>query len=191
MTVSSRGIDRILADHQVSARYHTDVAATREQTYAALLSCNFSDSFIVRALMKLRGYRSQIDRISGEQSLFDNLKRTGFIQLLVVPGEEIVYGLIGQFWRPTGGLCANLTAEEFHDFHREGFAKAVWNFELTELSPVSTRIATETRVQLFGSSTKWKFRLYWFFVGPFSGMIRIAMLRQVKRKAETLSAIPA
>jgi hypothetical protein len=138
--------------------------------------------------MKLRGYRNQIDRASNEQTLFDNLKKTGFIELAVLPERELVFGLIGQFWKPLGGLC-KVSAEEFGEFQGDGYAKAAWNFNLISTSATTTRLSTETRVRIFGRSTKWKFRLYWLFVGPFSGIIRIAMLRQIKRKAEASSKI--
>jgi hypothetical protein len=187
---SSLAIETALPNFDVRASYGIDVAASRSQTYAALLRCNFSDSLIVRRLMKLRGYRSQIDRVSKEQTLFDNLKKSRFIEIATVPEREIVFGLIGQFWKPRGGLCT-VSAEEFAEFQKEGYTKAAWNFNLISTSATTTRLSTETRVQLFGRSAKWKFRLYWFFVGPFSGFIRVAMLRQIKRQAEASSKISA
>jgi hypothetical protein len=69
------------------------------------------------------------------------------------------------------------------DFHREGFAKAVWSFSLAPADG-GTRLGTETRVQTFGRSATLKFRTYWLLVGPFSGLMRKAMLREVKRIAE-------
>jgi hypothetical protein len=64
-----------------------------------------------------------------------------------------------------------------------GYARAVWNFQV---SPVSgnSQLSTETRVQTFGRAATVKFRLYWIVVRPFSGLMRGAMLREVKRVAE-------
>jgi hypothetical protein len=39
-------------------------------------------------------------------------------------------------------------------------------------------------VQTFGRAATVKFRLYWVIVSPFSGFMRTAMLREVKRIAE-------
>jgi hypothetical protein len=64
-----------------------------------------------------------------------------------------------------------------------GYAKAVWNFFISPADG-SSRLSTETRVQTFGRAATVKFRLYWLVVEPFSGLIRKAMLREVKRIAE-------
>jgi hypothetical protein len=39
-------------------------------------------------------------------------------------------------------------------------------------------------VLALGNSARRKFRAYWLVVGPFSGLIRKEMLREVKRQAE-------
>jgi len=98
-----------------------------------------------------------------------------------------VLGITGRFWRRDGGIVRGLTPAEFADFHREGYAKAVWNFSLTAADG-GTRLRTETRVQTFGRSATVKFRAYWLVVRPFSGLIRGAMLHEVKRIAEQRAA---
>jgi hypothetical protein len=81
----------------------------------------------------------------------------------------------------------DLTAAEFNNFSRTAFAKAAWNFVLraglteTEI----TILSTETRIQCFGPRARWKFRIYWGLVGPFSGLIRREMLKVVRIKAES------
>ena len=45
-------------------------------------------------------------------------------------------------------------------------------------------LSTETRIQYFGAAARRKFRLYWTLVGPFSGLIRRALLRGVRQQAE-------
>jgi hypothetical protein len=47
-----------------------------------------------------------------------------------------------------------------------------------------TQLTTETRVQTFGRAATLMFRVYWLIVRPFSGLIRKAMLREIKRIAE-------
>ncbi len=44
--------------------------------------------------------------------------------------------------------------------------------------------ATNTGPKCFGQAALWKFRLYWSVVGPFSGLIRKAILNQVKSEGE-------
>jgi hypothetical protein len=62
--------------------------------------------------------------------------------------------------------------------------KAVWNFAVVAESEQMTRVITETRIQAFGRSARWKFRAYWLIVSPFSGIIRKEILELVKRNAE-------
>jgi len=174
-------IDQWLPQYQVSASHSVLVHASEERTYAALKRANFSDLAIVRRLMRLRGYRV------GRNSIPESGARCGgtgaFLELAAVPPSEVVLGITGRFWRPDGGIVRGLTPTEFADFHREGHAKAVWNFSLTPADG-GTRLSTETRVQTFGRSATLKFRAYWLFVGPFSGLIRKAMLSEAKRIAE-------
>jgi hypothetical protein len=46
-----------------------------------------------------------------------------------------------------------------------------------------TRLSTETRIWCLDPASRRSFRRYWFVVRPFSGLIRIALLRAVAREA--------
>jgi hypothetical protein len=111
------------------------------------------------------------------------MTKEGFAILGENPNQEVLLGLAGKFWSPSGCL-QNINAENFHEFQTEGFAKAAWNFSLTETADRQIRLNTETRVQCFGKVTLSKFGFYWRFVQPFSGWIRNEMLGLIKRKAE-------
>jgi hypothetical protein len=178
-------IDQWLPQYQVSASYSMLVHASDEKTYAALRRVDFSDLPIVRSLMRLRGYR--LGRSRSPESEAPENRPSSFLELAAVPPREVVVGIAGRFWRPDGGIVRGLTPAEFGDFHREGCAKSVWNFSLAPASG-GTQLSTETRVQTFGRSATLKFRAYWLLVGPFSGFIRKAMLREVKRVAEQPTA---
>lgn len=172
-------IDEWLPQYQVSASYSIVVNASQEKTFAALTHATFSALPMVRRLLRLRRL--------GQRGLQESEPRQGargpFLELAIVPAREVVLGIAGRFWRPDSGIIRDLTRNQFAAFHREGFAKAVWNFSLAPADG-GTRLCTETRVQTFGSSATMKFRAYWLVVGPFSGHIRKAMLREIKRIAE-------
>lgn len=180
--MSATAIDEWLPQFDVSASYSIPVQASAEQTYAALRQARFSDLAIVRRLMRLRGYRL-------EGSASGALGREGgsFLELAAIPPREVVLGIAGRFWRPGGGIVRNLSPAEFLDFHQEGYVKAAWSFLLLPAG-AHTQLSTETRVQAFGRAASVKFRLYWLAVGPFSGIIRKAMLGEVKRIAEQMAA---
>lgn len=85
------------------------------------------------------------------------------------PGAEIVLGLIGRFWRPTGGLV-RFAPDEFTAFRRPGYAKAAWNFRVRRDGEGRVQVVTQTRVQATDEKSLKSFRRYWRVIGPFSGL---------------------
>ena len=110
-------------------------------------------------------------------------KKMGFVILEHQPDQEIILGLIGQFWKASGGI-QSFRPEEFVPFHNPGFSKALWNFKITLHDEKHVRLETETRIFCTDEKTRSRFARYWFFIRPFSGLIRIEMLKIIKRKAE-------
>src|SRR5271170_2021851 len=139
-----------------------------EKTYAALEHADFSDLPIVRGLVCLRGYRIDSAKVRESEA---HGRYGSFLVLAAVPPREVVLGIAGRFWRPTGGIVRGISPTEFADFHREGYARGVWSFSLAPADG-GTQLSTETRVQTFGRSATLKFRAYWLFISPFSGLIR-------------------
>ncbi len=99
------------------------------------------------------------------------------------PGHEVVLGTIGRFWRPSGGMRP-FAAAEFASFREEGWAKGAWNFRVSVAPDGATTLSTETRVRCTDPRSRRTFRRYWRLVRPFSGLIRIEMLRAIRREAE-------
>jgi hypothetical protein len=174
-------IDDWLPEYQVRARYSILVGSSPEKTAAALKKASFADLPMVRGLMRLRGYRLG-DTKPAVSPAVEACRFGSFLELVANP-REIVLGIAGRFWRPDGGIVRDLTTDGFRDFRRIGYAKAVWNFYVSPANG-NSQVSTETRVQTFGRPAAVKFRLYWVLVGPFSGLMRKAMLREVKRIAE-------
>jgi hypothetical protein len=77
-----------------------------------------------------------------------------------------------------------IDAGTFKNFNVAGYAKAVWNFALRQEGS-AVHLTTETRIKCTDASSRRWFGLYWTVVGPFSGLIRMEMLRAIKRKAES------
>ena len=177
-------IDEFLPNYDFSARYEIRIDAPASAVYRCLLRSDFSELWLVRVLMTLRsGKRLPRNRVPSD--LRRRLQGTGFVMLAEAPGDELVIGVAGQFWRPDGGRCLDLTADEFAGFSRPGYAKVAWNFKLRAESPESTLLSTETMIKCFGQAALWKFRIYWSLVGPFSGLMRKAILKQIKTEAES------
>ncbi len=177
-------IDEFLPIYDLSASYEIRIGAPRPVVYQCLLRSDFNKPWLVRLLITIRtGKHPPRNRVPSD--LRQRLHGTGFVILAEIPNEEMVIGVAGKFWCPDGGRCLDLTAGDFAAFARAGYAKAAWNFKLRTESSTYTVLSTETRIKCFGRAALWKFRFYWSLVSPFSGLIRKAILKQVKTEAES------
>jgi hypothetical protein len=187
-------IDRFLPTHDVAASYTVGVAAPPERVWAAVRALEMRGSPIVRGLFLLRSLpallahprRTLAARREGRRGLgltLDQLLRGGFTLLGEHPGEELLLGLVGRFWRTDGGIV-RVAAGEWREWERPGYAKAAWNFTLAPGADGAVRLATETRVRCTDEESRRRFLRYWRLVGPFSGIIRRDVLRSVRRAAE-------
>lgn len=140
--------------------------------YQQLLNCDLNQSLVIRYLFKIRGMRQRLSTIN-------DITRIGFIKLDEDPGREILFGMVSN--SPTFSGCEVIKSpSEFIEQTSNDIIKAVINFRVTdELS--NQFVSTETRVWC-GNKINKKFRLYWFFIKPFSGLVRKMMLYQIKKQ---------
>ena len=111
------------------------------------------------------------------------LEKMGFVILEHHPDKEIILGLIGQFWKTTGNI-QRFSPENFIPFQDNRYTKATWSFEIIPNGNSSMKLETETRILCMDETDRKKFARYWFFIKPFSALIRIEMLKVIKKKAE-------
>jgi hypothetical protein len=184
-------IDHWLPRFDVAEQHETVVRAPREQVYAAVRRLDLSGSLVIRSLFLLRGLPALFTHRKRRGSPLgldlNALLRSGFTLLEEQPGEEIVLGLVGQFWTVSGGLV-RVDPAGFPAFDRAGYAKAVWNFRLEPREDGAVRLTTETRVLCLDPASRRRFHFYWRVIGPFSGWIRRLMLRGIRRAAEAASS---
>jgi len=184
-------LDEFMPVYNVAARYELEVAAPASRVYDTLLHHSLLDSPVARFLMTLRSLPGAIAQLRQDRPLqkfcipsISEIKDRDFIKLAEKPGEEIVLGLIGQFWKLRGGLVRITNADEFLAFTKAGYTKAVLNLLVVPMSATSCRLSTETRVQATDPESRRKFLRYWKLVGPFSGYLRRDLLRRVKSEVE-------
>jgi hypothetical protein len=125
--------------------------------------------------------RSVAPRPGGRLTLREIL-RHGFCLLGEEPGREVVLGVTGRFWRPTGNVVPS-SAADFRAPLPPGLARAAWNFVVEERSGRASLLTTETRVACADAAALRSFRRYWLVVGPFSALIRRHMLRSIASAA--------
>ncbi|HXH70357.1 MAG TPA: hypothetical protein VNI60_08515 [Pyrinomonadaceae bacterium] len=179
-------IDEFMPAPDFNEKHETTVRASAETVYAALGSFDFNESAVIRWLFRLRGLTSKNSCDATAQVLtLRDMTKFDFVVLGEKPNEEILLGLVGKFWKPTGNL-QKINAQDFLAFNKHGYAKAAWNFALAESAAEETRLTTETRVQCLDDASRESFSFYWTFIKPFSGWIRQETLRQAKLKAEAI-----
>ena len=169
----------------MSKAYRIAVAAPADAVFRAIEAYDLRDSAAARFLMTLRGYGRRVRRPAVPVGLVESLARSGFVPLGGRPGRELTFGLVGKFWTPSGGLVP-IAAADFEGFRREGYAKAAWNVAVAPAGDPDRHasiLSTETRVLCYGARARRRFRLYWGTIELFSGVIRMAMLRGIRRRA--------
>jgi hypothetical protein len=167
-------LDQFMPRFDVSKRHETIVGATRERVYDAILTADLASHPIVKALLFLRGL--------GRRTRSTLRFHDGFAVAAEDRPNEIVIGLEGPFWNPTCKPQGE-NAARFAEPVAPNTARAGWNFTTEDAGGGRTRLKTETRVDC-DRAARPKFRTYWFFIGPFSGLIRRFMLQSIKREAE-------
>jgi hypothetical protein len=170
-------IDDFLPQYDVCERHQTKVHAPVDDVYIAVRRLDISQAKLSMFLFRLRGLSAP--------SCFtlDDFLKMRFILLGEKSNEELLLGLVGRFWTPSGKL-RRLDSEGFCNFNEKGYAKAAWNFSLSKLPGGTVLLATETRVYCTDEVSRRRFKLYWLFVSHFSGLIRREVLQTVKRNAE-------
>jgi hypothetical protein len=181
-------IDEFLPIYDAVERHQIDIRSSAERIYAAARKLDLSGSALVRWLFHLRGLPALFQpRAKSQQKglglTLDGLLKSGFILLGEAPPREIVLGLVGKFWS-SSGCIQRLDKAEFLSFATPDYAKAVWNFSLSPQTEGIMRLSTETRVLCLDEASRRRFRFYWMFIRPFSGLIRMEALHAIKRRAE-------
>jgi hypothetical protein len=156
-----KSLDAFLPAYDFSTRHAVAVAVDPVRADRALREVTFKEVPLVRALLVARGLglRRAEDTVLGAM-----VPRATVLE--DVPGEGVVLTLSGQFWRLRGR-------------GPEAPATAVIDFRALPGS-----LATETRVHVPDPVSRRKFGRYWRIVRPFSGLIRLVVLRAAKRRAE-------
>ena len=179
--MSLSALDDFLPGYEFRERHSLEIEAPAGRIDQAFRTVSIADVPIARALWWVR----RLGRAYGDSTKpFIGGELPGVV-LEDVPGEGIVLGLTGQFWRVLGGErdpATPTSVEEFLAYARQDTCKAVVDFRVGASS-----LTTETRVHVADPAARRKFGRYWFVVRPFSGLIRILLLRAARRRAEALA----
>lgn len=184
-------LDNILPQFQVNERHSVTIQASNEEIFSVLLdSEDIASSVIFKTLIKLRELPTAFS--GQQQELFSKnplrlqelMQQADFAVLGGKKNQEIVFGFIGQFWNLFDLNIIKITSlSKYLNFKKKGYAKAAINF-YCEPHPQGSTLSTETRIYLPDKHSLLKFRLYWFLIRPFSGLIRQIILKKIKRLSQ-------
>ena len=172
-----RSLDDFLPTYEFSERHSLRIDAPASRIDGAFRTVSLADIPVARALLWVR----RLGRPYGDSRKPFVGGELPAVVLEDLPEAGIVLGLTGQFWRPFGADLdpeRPTTAEEFLAYDRPDTCKAVIDFRIGPRS-----LSTETRVHVHDPAARRRFRRYWFVVRPFSGLIRILLLRVARRRA--------
>ena len=157
-----KSLDAYLPTYDFVTRHEVALEADPARADRALRELTFKEVPLVRGLLFARGLGAR----KGRETVLDTMVPRARV-LEDVPGEGIVLTLSGQFWRLRGR-------------GEEEPAIAVIDFRARP-----GRLTTETRVHVPDPGSRKKFARYWRVVRPFSGLIRVLVLRAARRRAES------
>jgi len=148
-------INKFLPEWNYHEYHEKEVNAPAKACFLATKDLDMKRSFITVLLMKLRGLPTSDLRFNGF------LKNMCFKYLEENPYTEFVI-----------------------DASQENI-RIFWNFYFKAVEENKTVVSTETRILCLTEKSRTRFSVYWFFVRPFSGLIRIEILRLIKKSAES------
>ncbi len=185
-------LDTFLPEYDFHEVHTISVDASPRITFAAVKELCLSElSPLVFLMLSIRELptrvlgesRQIVSKGMDEKPFLAQLFEGGF-GLLAETDQEIVFGVIGQFWNLSGGEEIKIAnPQAFLDFNQPDFAKVAANL-MVHFDGSKTTLSTETRIWAPDKQTRKKFLFYWRVISLGSGWIRLMWLNAIKRRAE-------
>ncbi|OYR20310.1 hypothetical protein [Brucella thiophenivorans] len=178
-------IDKYLPEYGFSEKHSCDVTAAPEAALQAAIAYRPETDIFFRNMIALREIPMRAAaRFRGRKaSVAPPFGLHEFTLLEHKPGQGVVYGLVGQFWKADFGINKLESAQDYLAFNTAGIAKLALAFTVTEQS-CNTLLITETRIFCPDRKSHLRFLPYWYLIRPVSGIIRNRILRSIKNASE-------
>jgi hypothetical protein len=188
--------DATRIEHRVMPRsrataYYTALAIDlldvprRNAAVRALFAARAGGERVVHAV---RGTKADVEANPPVSLRLGDMEDEGeWLRLGARPGEEFVFGALGQFW---GGrtVWKRMSAEQFVDFSTPGYAKIAANLSFREYGSAQTLVSYEARTAATDDAARVQFLRYWRIVDPFVGVVMRGTLRLL---ADRVTCSPA
>lgn len=179
-------LDRFIPEPEVAEHYQIAIAAPADIVIASAKQLELLKSPVIRAIFRARelALGGEPDTRPHPTALMEQMQSIGWVVLSERPGREIVFGSVTQPWQ-AAPVFRSIPADQFKDFSEPGYVKIVWTLRADPVDDQHAVFHTETRVCTTDGQARERFRTYWSFVAPGVALIRRAMLRPLKRAAES------
>jgi hypothetical protein len=172
--------ERLVIDAGADAVY----AAARDLDFMTVHSPLLAASTFVRGVpARVRGHTPPKPPTLRLAS--DSAGLPGWLLLGVVPGREVAFGAIGQFWK-SDIEWRDVAVEDFATFAEPGWGKIACHFLVHPLGNGRTTLTYECRTGATDPESRRRMLRYWSLIRPFVGHIMRATLRTIGDQARTL-----
>jgi hypothetical protein len=182
-------LDLIMPDYEVRVRHGASVESSADVAFDSICDLDFEHlPGVANALFKTRelllhGNHAEQPMPRG---LLDQLASIGWTVVPDSSSREVVLVTVTQPWE-SNPVFRGLAREEFARFSEPGFAKIAVSLRTIPSGDGTCEVQSETRVKTTDPASRSRFRRYWALVSPGVALIRVALLQQVKRQAESKS----
>lgn len=183
-------IDSFLDKPDFTRVEHMVVEAPPDVTYRAARELDLMSvgGPLMKALMWARDLPHRLSRKPApprpERATLDDLNTGGeWVLLGERPGSEVVFGVVGTFWRPNIAW-RRVEAADFAAFAEPGWGKIAANFSVRPYGAGRTLLVYEARTRLTDQRSRTRFRWYWTAASPLVGAVLRSVLRTIKKDAE-------
>ncbi len=171
-------IEEYLKEFDFKEYHELKVKGRPGEIYPLMLHTNINKSLLIKVLFRLRG-------MPPNSGLLKDMDKLGFIRLDEIVNEELLFGRVTI--SSTFSDCnPDISPAQFKLNSATGVIKAVINFRTVSIKDNETLVSTETRVRCSDKKTRNRFSIYWFFISPFSRLIRHLMLKQVRKHCNSV-----
>lgn len=185
-------LDELMPEHDAHERHRTRIRATPETVWRAIHDADLGARparvmmtlRMLPALLRREGRDAWRDKAPHRTAMtLDALLGAGFGLVAARAPETMILGVEGKFWRPAPPTRP-VDAAAARAAVPDGWARALWSFELRALDDGETELLTETRIRAGDDDSRRRFLRYWWLIRPGSGLLRHVMLRAIRSHAE-------
>lgn len=180
-------LDEFMPVYEVADSHAVRVLAPPETVFDAASCMDLFGSRVVRGIFSLRqlilGAKPHDQKHAG--GLVAEARVLGWGVLTEIPGREVIMGAVTRPWE-SNVVFRSVPAEEFAAFSESEYVKIAWTLRTKPLNETESLLITETRASTTDAGARAKFRFYWSVFSPGIILIRKALLRLAKSKAERL-----